>query len=143
MSYTAMDIAKYIINKCVADDWAVSNLQLQKILYFSFGEYLTKKNQCLFQEPFLAWKYGPVVENVYNNYRCYGASKIYDAYEIRLPDDVKEIIDPVIEQRRKQSIGGLLNDAHTPKGAWDKVYDGWKESVIPLEDIKEEFGVRE
>ena len=110
MSYTAMDIAKYIINKCVADDWAVSNLQLQKILYFSFGEYLTKKNRRLFQEPFLDHKYGPIVESVYNNYRCYGASKIYDAYEIQLSDDVKEIIDPVIEQRRKQSIGGFLND---------------------------------
>ena len=32
--YTALDIAKYIIDKCTRENLAISNLQLQKILYY-------------------------------------------------------------------------------------------------------------
>ena len=32
--YSAMDIAKYIIDKCIDDEMPISNLQLQKILYY-------------------------------------------------------------------------------------------------------------
>lgn len=33
-SYTAMGIAKYVVDKCYKDNKPVSNLQLQKMLYF-------------------------------------------------------------------------------------------------------------
>lgn len=31
--YSAVDLAKYIINKCVKDEVPISNIQLQMILY--------------------------------------------------------------------------------------------------------------
>lgn len=34
MPYKAIDIAKNIINKCTIDKHPISNLQLQKILYY-------------------------------------------------------------------------------------------------------------
>ena len=34
MTYQATDIAKYIINKCTIEKHAISNLQLQEILYY-------------------------------------------------------------------------------------------------------------
>ena len=40
--YQAIDIAKYIIGKCTADNQPISNLQLQKILYFLQRKYLNK-----------------------------------------------------------------------------------------------------
>lgn len=42
--YKALDISKYIINKCVNDEKYISNLQLQKILYFIQKEFL--KTHC-------------------------------------------------------------------------------------------------
>ncbi len=139
MKYTALDIAKYIINHCVLDGCAISNLQLQKILYFVFGEYLRQTKLCLFDEKFLAWQYGPVVENVYEEYRWYGASKIYDTYDIKLPLDIARMIDPVIRQKRNEPIGALINESHRSMGAWERVYDGYKSTIIPLKLIQEDF----
>ena len=34
MGYSALDVAKYIINKCTTEHDAISNLQLEKILYY-------------------------------------------------------------------------------------------------------------
>ena len=36
----ALDLAKYIVTKCVKDNCAISNLQLQKILYFIQRDFL-------------------------------------------------------------------------------------------------------
>ena len=38
--YTAMDLAKYIVSKCYYDGCPISNLQLQKILYYIQKEFL-------------------------------------------------------------------------------------------------------
>ena len=42
--HTALDIARYIINKCIDLGRPVSNLQLQKILYYVQGEYMKKND---------------------------------------------------------------------------------------------------
>ena len=38
--YSAVDLAKYIINKCVKDEVPISNIQLQMILYCIQKEFL-------------------------------------------------------------------------------------------------------
>jgi len=40
MTYQATDIAKYIINKCTIEKHAISNLQLQEILYYIQKKFL-------------------------------------------------------------------------------------------------------
>ena len=35
MIYSALDLSKYIVSKCVRENCPVSNLQLQKILYYT------------------------------------------------------------------------------------------------------------
>ena len=39
----------------------LTNLKLQKILYFAQAEHLKKYNQKLFNQDIEAWQYGPVV----------------------------------------------------------------------------------
>ena len=50
MAYEAIEIAKYIINKCTVDGCPVSNLQIQKILYFLQKHYLQNENTILFYD---------------------------------------------------------------------------------------------
>lgn len=38
--YSALNMAKYIIDKCTKDRYPISNLQLQKILYYVQREFL-------------------------------------------------------------------------------------------------------
>lgn len=58
MSYEAVHIAKYIINKCTIDQHPISNLQLQKILYCIQRDFL-KNDMLAFDDDFEAWPFGP------------------------------------------------------------------------------------
>ena len=74
--YSALDIAKYIIDYSNRRDTPVSNLQLQKILYYIQMNFYRRLNKPAFNEDIEAWRYGPVVSSVYNVYCMYGASDI-------------------------------------------------------------------
>lgn len=68
-----MDIANYIIyfsNTVLGK--SVTNLQLQKFLYFSYVNNLTIRNVKIFSDPIEKWQYGPVVPSVYHSFKDYG-----------------------------------------------------------------------
>lgn len=57
MSYNAIDLARYIISKCSKEQCPISNLQLQKILYYIQVEWLSKNNEPLFNNDICAWQF--------------------------------------------------------------------------------------
>lgn len=63
----ALELAAYVVNKCVNDpSLSITNLQLQKIMYFLQIRSL-KGNPCkpiVDDETFEAWKFGPVLTRV-------------------------------------------------------------------------------
>lgn len=81
--YTAKEIAIWFLreNRIMKDDYdadSISNLKLQKLLYYAQGSYLALTNEPLFNENILAWKHGPVVNEVYQVYKKYGSDGIPD-----------------------------------------------------------------
>lgn len=79
--YSALEIAKYIINYSIEQENAVSNLKLQKLLYYVQAAFLVEEDKRCFKEPIIAWEYGPVVEDIYKNYKSYGRELITEQQE--------------------------------------------------------------
>lgn len=79
-SYTAIQIAKYFIKIAIDEKPSVSltNLKLQKILYYAQGWYIANFNKLLFDDPIEAWEFGPVIPNVYHEYKRYRNRPIVD-----------------------------------------------------------------
>ena len=78
---TAMDVAKYLIalDRQKSDDEEpsdLSNLKLQKLVYYCQGFYLAIFGKPLFQDNIEAWRHGPVVPQLYNNLRQYGRDPV-------------------------------------------------------------------
>lgn len=121
--YKALDIAKYTIDKCTKEEISISNLQLQKILYYMQEKYLKEYQKPLFDEEIQAWQFGPVVPEVYANYCGYGAMPIENEYNINVEKAVKEVIDPIIEDKAKLEPWDLVEETHRKNGPWDRVYD--------------------
>lgn len=72
-----MDIANYLICLANKSEKNITNLQLQKILYFVNAKYLVENNGApLMTEKFDRWAYGPVLYEVYSNFRNFGAQPI-------------------------------------------------------------------
>jgi len=73
----AIDIANYIIeyyNETL--EKPINNLKLQKLLYYIQAMWITEKQKLLFNDDIEKWKYGPVVPNVYFEFRHYGKNPI-------------------------------------------------------------------
>lgn len=138
--YPAITIAKYIVAKCARDEIPISNLQLQKILYYVQREYVRKTGEGLFSDKIEAWQFGPVVRDVYYTYSIFGGSPIrFFDESISLDGDVTAIIDPIIEEKRVLDPWALVDDTHKTGGAWDQIYkngNGNREE-IPLDLIRD------
>ena len=78
------DIASWFLNENrkqmnFEDSEYITNLKLQKLLYYAQGYYLAKTNTPLFKEEFLAWEHGPVIRKIYDKYKINGSKGIeYD-----------------------------------------------------------------
>ena len=109
--YKAENVAAYIINKQVDDGYPISNLKLQKILYFVQAEFLVSKDEPCFDDVIEAWDFGPVVESVYNEYAVHGGNLIFSpsestsGYHIKHND--RELIDGILEKVKKCSTSYL------------------------------------
>lgn len=139
--YHARNIAKYIIEKSNRDNKPISNLKLQKILYFIQAEFLVDKGEACFSEDIEAWDLGPVVPEVYHIYKIYGSYNISSAKGLVMPkirNEDKKIIDSVVEECYKYTVSQLVDITHrqTP---WIEAYRLGRNSIISNESIKSYF----
>lgn len=74
--YNAHDIARYAVNYINMHGECVSNLKLQKILYYVQAAFLVEKNKPCFYQDIVNWQHGPVVPGVYHSFAKYGDSPI-------------------------------------------------------------------
>jgi len=107
---TCFDVAAYFLS--LADPDAgdlISNLKLQKLVYYAQGFYLALNDKPLFNEKMQAWAHGPVVPDLYHHYKKFGN----DAITIRPKIDTR-IFD--------KKVRTFLNDVYNVYGQ----FSAWK-----------------
>jgi len=138
--YRALNLSQYIVSKCIVEGQPISNLQLQKILYYIQREFLRKVQRAAFSDSIEAWQFGPVVPEVYYYYCGNGSMPIYMTFEnFELYSEDKSIVDPIVETLRVLDPWDLVNKTHKIGGAWDQIYQNGRgfRHTIPLELIQE------
>lgn len=139
IEYDAKTIAKYILGTCIEDQKPISNLQLQKILFFCQKDYMQKTGEYLFFDDFEAWQYGPVIPSVYRQYSLWGGTKITWTSEtsVTLPPKITNILIPVIQKYRDYEPWMLVEKTHVKGSSWYITYcDGAGDGkIIPKELI--------
>lgn len=89
-----ISVANFIIEIANKNDLPVTNLQLQKILFFVQGFTLAKYKSDLIDGKFSKWQYGPVQQDVYHAFRDNGSSFIEStALDVRWDTDGQIIIN--------------------------------------------------
>ena len=67
---SAFNVADYFLVQQDEDAGdLISNMKLQKLLYYAQGYFLAIANEPLFHERIYAWTHGPVVPKVYHKYK--------------------------------------------------------------------------
>jgi uncharacterized phage-associated protein len=128
-------VAKYFIYKsipCTSEN--ITNLKLQKLLYFAQGYYLKEngRDNPLFEEKIEAWAHGPVVPRVYRNYSNYKFMEISkqgtEDINKDIDPDYSKFLDKVWEHFKSYNGKELENMTHE-EGPW-KVIRGELPSFI-------------
>lgn len=69
LNLSVYEIAEYFVRFFEKKMDNITHLKLQKLLYYAQGIAFGRYNKRLFNEPFLAWKHGPVVKAIYDKYK--------------------------------------------------------------------------
>lgn len=141
---TAQALAHYVVNQCYEDGFPISNLQLQKILYFLQVIYAksTSGKAVLFLDNFYAWPYGPVLPGVYDEFSSYGGRVIETRFDEAEPcsETIMSFVKQGVIVLRERSPWDLVELSHAKGSPWDRVYRGGEgyKCMIPLDYILEE-----
>lgn len=119
----------------------LTNLSIQKLLYLAHGLSLAKDGKALVDEPFQAWKYGPVMESLYHDLKVFGSSPVQgNSWYVKswpeIPaDDIasRNVIQSVLDQCGRMSAGQLIELTHDKQGPWHAVFNS-QEKGIAIED---------
>ena len=143
MAHKAIDIAKKILAKASTPDSGelVSNLKLQKMLYYQQGFHLAVFNKPLFDDEIEAWMYGPAIPCVYDHYKRHGNSGIkYNGEILALSPEQESLFNEVFDVYGDYSAIGLMNMTHR-EAPWKTTPTG-KGNVISHEKMKRFFKTR-
>ena len=128
MQIPAKEIACYILKYCKKKKKPITNLELQKLLYFIQIE-LIKQNKDIILDNFSAWRFGPIIESVYYDYCVNGPYVITDIFEENeefISKDVKNIINKIIRTKLKTikiKPWDIAKYIQREDGAWSIVYN--------------------
>lgn len=136
---SAKDVARYFLAQSdKAEGELISNLKLQKLLYYAQGVHLAIHDQPLFPEAIVAWDHGPVVECVYHEYKKHRDGAIPRPTDVDFgvytPEE-RETLDEVYQVFGQFSAWKLRNMTHD-EPPWKDAYRG---SVITHDSMKTHF----
>jgi len=145
--HSAINVAWYLVSYINNAGGKITNLKLQKILYYIQAESLKQNQEPLFYSPIEAWRHGPVVREVYSHYREYMNLPITDSYKPEIDNFTereKELIQSVIGKKIKIDDWDLVNQTHK-EAPWKDIYQdgsGINREITP-ESIADFFKDRE
>lgn len=161
--YSALDIAKWFIarNQLEKENYEtdsenyevyedLTHLKLQKLLYFAQGIYLAINEKPLFKEKIYAWQHGPVVPEVYGEYKKFGRdniklskTEIGDVFEkIELDGNVISELEAAYDKYSAYTAWHLREETHKDGTPWKiivKADGSGLDNEIPNELIMDYF----
>lgn len=141
-----MDVANFFIDTANAgdpdEDDAITNMKLNKLLFFAQAASMQRFGKPLFDAPIEAWKHGPVVDQVYHTFKSYGRNgidKTYGDFDWRTldPEVLNLLCDVYRQYAVDYSASGLRRMTHEDDTPWSKVYEPGHNNLITVESIGE------
>lgn len=137
------EVSQYLIYRCEE----ITNLTLEKLLYYAQGFYQAFFDASLFEEDCEAWVHGPVYPAIYDKYKVYSSKMIEEQIceEIaeQVEEDKKLLLDAIVRSFGYYSGKALEKMTHMEE-PWIKARNGSVEEVrgkniIDKEEMKKYF----
>ncbi|OQB11527.1 MAG: hypothetical protein BWY15_02448 [Firmicutes bacterium ADurb.Bin193] len=144
VSVSVRALCNTILKKAFDEGIDITPMKMQKLIYFIYKDFLKRTGSALFRENFLAWKNGPVLNSVYDEFKSFRAHPITrfakDAQGkvfLISEDAAEDILDSISDVWGKYKYFSgieLSNLTHKEGSAWYKAYTSSKD-YLETEDI--------
>ena len=159
--YSALEVARHIINYANQTRRFISALKLQKVMYFVQAEFLISQGRLCFADDIEAWDFGPVVPAVLHEFLRFGSCFIppvthyfvddKNAYfgirkvkfsDCTISNEDKSVIDEVVNYFADYSSADLTDLTQKQK-PWTDAYCRYCRNIIPVDSIRLYFAEKE
>lgn len=116
-------IANFFIRKSLKENKAITQIKLQKLLYFAHGFHLVLKGSPLVSEQIEAWNYGPVIPMIYHKFKKWKNLpiedvNIYRASNAIIKQEDIDFLDLVWHKFSHFTASQLVDLSHEKNGPW-------------------------
>ncbi len=146
-------VANYFIKQSKKEKRPVSNLSMQKLVYFAYGWMLVQTEKKLFYDRIEAWQYGPVIPSLYHQLKHYGRGRItkeildynhekdkFYRWNLTEGTNVEKIMQKVWKRYKSLTPGEMIDLTHNPGTPWhNTILSSGYNAVIDDELIKAHF----
>ena len=160
MPHDVLAVANYFLNRADADRTTLDHMKLQKLVYIAHGWHLAVTGTPLIFERVEAWPFGPVIPDLYHEFKKCGSHPIaepamtidfdtwqptpYSLDRSGLDDGTRDVLDRVWNVYGKYSGLQLSTLTHQPNTPWDQIAkqastDKPRGVVIPPEVIQDHY----
>lgn len=125
MIHNPLAISNYFIKKAFASGEEITPMRVLKLVYISHGWHLALFDEELINEGVQAWKYGPVVPSVYEEFKSFGRNTITkmgtEGGTTPMVEDTQteRFLDTIWERYLKFNGLQLSELTHQPNTPWD------------------------
>ncbi|EGR0088948.1 TPA: SocA family protein [Vibrio vulnificus] len=153
--FSAKAIANAFYDLAKAEGQFICPMKMQKLVYIAHGWSLGLLDKPLIQEQVQAWKYGPVINELYHEFKIYGSGNItrkatsymVDPNNFEVVESTPEVNDSQTQQLlkivwdtyKKFSGGQLSNMTHESGTPWDKTFNGMRSVVVDNQTIQQHY----
>jgi len=129
-------IANFILDDCEAIGRLISNVELQKIIYFCHAWTLVETGQPLIKHLFEAWDYGPVLPYLWREFTTFGKAPItaraqrlnpmtgrQEIAVYNLDVETRTFLSKIIAFYSRIDAFDLVELSHVAGGPWHKVWN--------------------
>lgn len=136
MAYDVRAIANYVLDFADGEGRGISNLHINKIVYFLHADFLAAFERPLVTAKIEAWPHGPVFRELYHQFKTFGEKCIISratyidpktgqrlTASCNLTDDEINFLKTILPKYIAMSAGSLVAQSHVKDGPWDMAWN--------------------
>lgn len=136
------DVAEFFVRVAnQSEDDQMTNLKVNKLLYYAQGAFLARTGRTLFDASIEAWPLGPVVAEVYRRYKVCGRNPIESDEDVDrscFTDEEFDVLLDVMREFGQYTGSALVSLTHRAGTPWSKAVESGS-SLLDQTDIQAYF----
>ena len=142
--HPSSEVSRYLLDRAGKNRMALSPMKLIKLVYIAHGWMLGLYGRPLIVENVEAWRYGPVIPELYREIKKFRSkpvrAEVFSKLDADKFDEYEEgVMDEVLDIYGKRTAIQLSQLTHSKNTPWDQTYNSDCRSLVISDQLIENY----